>query len=127
MKVSEKKGKQNESSRREALKCRPVKNPEVIAVRTETGDMLLTYPVTLRPWLVRIYKRFGKSSETTQFKNLQLDQLGTEVWEMINGRWSVERMIEGFMEKHRLHPKEAEAAITSFLRDLGKRGLIAMK
>lgn len=127
MTASKRKGDKSTISRREALQCRPVKNPEVIAVRAETGDMLLTYPETLRPWLARIYSRFGKSKEVMRFKKLQLDQLGTEVWEMINGRLTVDRMVERFGKTHRLHPKEAEVAVTNFLRDLGKRGLIAMK
>lgn len=127
MKPSEEKGEKKPHSRNDALRCCPVKNPEVIEVRTESGDVLLTYPVTLRPWLARIYKRFGKSSEMTRFKKLQLDQLGTEVWEMIDSRSTVERLIGRFGKKHQLHPKEAEVAITSFLRDLGKRGLIAIR
>jgi Coenzyme PQQ synthesis protein D (PqqD) len=127
MKAFKEKDEKNGLSREDALQCRPVKNPEIIAVRTETDDVLLTYPVTLRPWLVRIYRRFGKTSEVTRFKKLQLDRLGTEVWEMIDGRSTVERMVERFGKKHQLHPKEAEVAVTSFLRDLGKRGLIAIK
>jgi Coenzyme PQQ synthesis protein D (PqqD) len=127
MKASKEKDGKSALSRGDALLCRPVKNPEIIAIQAETGDVLLTYPVTLRPWLARIYKRFGKSSDVTRFKKLQLDRLGTEVWEMINGRSTVERMVERFGKKHRLHPKEAEVAVTGFLRDLGKRGLIAMK
>lgn len=60
-------------------------------------------------------------------KKLQLDALGTEVWDLIDGRRSVRKIIQRFAETHRLHPREAEVSVTRFLRELGKRGLIGLQ
>jgi len=88
--------------------------------------MLLTYPVVLRPWFVRLLDRFGSSSGVIT-KKLQLDELGTAVWDMMNGGSTVEQIVDAFAKKYQLHGKEAEIAVTRFIRDLGKRGLIGLK
>jgi hypothetical protein len=60
-------------------------------------------------------------------KKLHLDEMGTAVWDLMDGRRSVRRVIQGFATKYQLHLKEAEVAVTRFLRELGKRGLIGFK
>lgn len=61
----------------------------------------------------------------TADKRLELDEMGTLVWEMIDGKNSVKKIAAGFAKKYQVLPREAEVATASFLRDLGKRGLIA--
>ena len=114
-------------TRAEALSRRPVKNIQVTESRLDSGEVLLYYPTTLRPWIAAVIHRLGGPSEKIQTKKLQLDALGTSVWDLLDGRRSVRQIIEQFVETHRLHPKEAEVAVTRFLRDLGKRGLIGLQ
>lgn len=118
---------QNGISRAEALQCTPLKAPQVYESREENGDVLLFYSVAVRPWFPGLVKRFGGPSDGTRPKKLQLDALGTEVWDLIDGRRTVRKMIQEFTEKHQLHPREAEVAVTRFLRELGNRGLVGMK
>lgn len=114
-------------TREEALKSTPVKSAEVKEERLETGEVLLTYPVTIRPWIGGLIRQFGGDADRVQLKKLHLDELGTAVWDLMDGRRSVRRVIQGFAGKYQLHIKEAEVAVTRFLRELGRRGLIGLK
>ena len=113
-------------SRAVALVCVPVRNADVEAHRSENGEVLLSYPATVRPWLGRFLKGLGQSAYQKYTKRLQLDALGSEVWELLDGKRSVRQIIRCFREKHQLHPKEAEVSVSQFLRELGKRGIIGL-
>jgi hypothetical protein len=53
--------------------------------------------------------------------------LGTAVWDLIDGRLSVERLIKRFAHLYQLQSREAEMSVTQFLRELGRRGIIGMR
>ena len=114
-------------SRAEALDSKPVKNSDVQEVQLDSGDMLLTYPIRVRPWASLLVRRLMGASGQIQRKKLQLDTLGTAVWELIDGERSVKQVIKQFSKQHQLHRREAEVAVTQFLRELGRRGLIGLK
>ena len=114
-------------SRTEALKSIPVKNMDVAEIRLESGDVLLNYPVGIRPWMAKIISHLGGNPDKKQIKKLQLDMLGTSVWDQLDGKRSVRQVIQQFTHNHQMHPKEAEISVTQFLRDLGKRGIIGLK
>jgi hypothetical protein len=114
-------------TREEALKSTPVKSAEVKEERLETGEILLTYPVTIRPWIASLARRLGGDANRVQLKRIHLCELGTTVWDLMDGRRSVRRVIQGFARKYQLHIKEAEVAVSRYLRELGKRGLIGLK
>ena len=127
MKVFKKKHTGAEISRFEALNCIPVKNLQARETRGETGLVLLCYPIEIRPWIAGWIRRFGGSSDSGRMRKLQLDELGTAVWDLLDGNRSVEQVIQRFTALQRLHPKEATVAVTLFLRELGKRGLIGLR
>jgi len=127
MKVFRKKPTDAEITRSEAVNCIPVKNLQAQETRGESGLVLLSYPVEIRPWIAGWIRRFGGASEGARLKKLQLDALGTAVWDLLDGRRTVGQVIQRFTAMQRLHPKEASVAVTLFLRELGKRGLIGMR
>ena len=127
MKVSSPKNKDARLLRTDALQFTPVKNIDVTAVRLESGVVLLSYPMKFRPWFGAIIRRMGRESNKTWTKKVELDDLGTAVWDLIDGKLTVGQLIEKFAGKYQLHAKEAEVAVTQFLRELGKRGLIGLK
>ncbi|MFZ0240972.1 MAG: PqqD family protein [Desulfobacterales bacterium] len=114
-------------TREEAFECIPVKNEQVEFVRLDSGDLLLSYPQIIRPWLGGGLRRRQPKSKRTYLKKLQLDRLGTEVWELLDGETRVREIIGQFAARHRLRQREAELAVTRFLRDLGQRGLIGLR
>ena len=113
-------------TRTEAMACRPMKNMEVTEERLENDVVLLRYPVRIRPWMAAVSKRLGADPNRSSYRKLQLDVLGTEVWDLLDGRRTVGNLIERFAETHRLQHREAEVSVTRFLRELGRRGLIGL-
>ena len=110
-----------------ALTLTPVKNIESSEVTLNSGVVVIRYPVTMRPWMAKWIQRFKGPSPQIGSRKLQLDNLGTEVWKMIDGKRTVRDIVDAFAETHQLEDREAEMAVTQFLRDLGKRGLIGLK
>lgn len=127
MKVFRKRRTGDEISRVEAMNCIPVKNIQAVETRGEAGPVLLCYPIETRPWIAGWIRRFGGSADGARTKKLQLDELGTAVWDLLDGKRTAGQVIQCFTAMQRLHPKEATVAVTLFLRELGKRGLIGLR
>ncbi|MDX2499436.1 MAG: PqqD family protein [Deltaproteobacteria bacterium] len=127
MKVFKKKPVTSRMTRSEALVYKPVKNQEVSEIRLESGEVVIEYPMTVRPLIAAVARRLGKSQDLTQTRKLQLDVLGTSVWDLIDGQHTVRRMINIFAQTHRLEKREAEVSVTQFIRELGKRGLLGLR
>ena len=113
-------------SRDEALACIPVISEAVSVQRTETGVVRLRYPLLVKPWLADLARRFGAGPGKPPARQLELDDLGTLTWELIDGKRSVLSIVRRFAQQTRVHPKEAEAAVTRFLRELGRRGIVGL-
>ena len=127
MKVFKRKRAGAEVTRTEAMHCIPVKNSAVQESCGESGQVLLGYDLEVRPSIGRLIGFFFGSAERIVKRKLQLDELGTLVWNLLDGQRSVGQVVQEFAAIQRLHPREAETAVTLFLRQLGKRGLIGMK
>ncbi len=110
-----------------ALQCVPVKNRAVREIRLANGTLQLTYPLRFKPWLAEIRRRFGPTEAAPPEKHLELDELGTLTWELMDGELRFSEIVRRFSRRTRVHPKEAEAAVAQFIRELGKRGLIGLK
>ncbi len=110
----------------EALDHIPVKNPEVREARQ--GDYVrLSYPLPVSPLVRSIVTFFSKRPPGVGLKKLELDAVGTHVWDFIDGHRTVAELTVDFAEKFDITQSEAEASVTAFLRDLGRRSLIAMR
>jgi hypothetical protein len=114
-------------TREKALSCKPVKNMQVSETRLESGSVMLVYPVGTRPWVAALIKRFSGADQKPVTKKLELDILGSAVWDLLDGNRSVKQVIREFSKTYRLHSTEAETSVTQFLRQLGKRGLIGFR
>ena len=113
-------------SREEALSCIPVINKAVQAAPTPEGMVRLRYPLVLKPWIADLAQRFSGAQYTPPSRQLELDELGSLTWNLINGKQTVREIIRDFCDQTQVHPKEAEAAVTRFLRELGRRGIVGM-
>ncbi len=127
MRVFKKKPKGPSINRAEALDRIPVKNLQISEDRLETGEVVINYPVTMRPFFAGLVKRFGGPEVQTQMKKFQLDELGTAVWNLMDGKRSVRQLVKIFAGTHQLEAREAEVSVTQFIRQLGRRGLIGMR
>jgi len=109
------------------MKLAPVKNSRITEQRSAGGMVIIRYPITLRPWIAKLLNQFGHSANENRYRKLELDMLGTEVWSMIDDARSVRQITRIFADTHRMPLRESEIAITQFLRDLGRRGIIGLK
>lgn len=110
-----------------ALKCVPVKNRDIKEMRLDNGTLRLCYPLRFKPWLAELRRRFGPPQTAPPEKQLELDEFGTLTWDLMDGSLRVADIVRRFSRQTQVHPKEAEAAVTQFIRELGKRGLVGLK
>ena len=127
MKVFRSRPKKISLSRREALDCRPSKSLHISETRLDSGEVILEYPLAVKPWIAALARRFGGQADRVPTKKLQLDAMGTAVWDLMDGSRSVRRIVRIFAETHRLENKEAEVSVTSFIKQLGQRGLLGLR
>ena len=113
-------------SRTEALEYTPVQSRQISEVRLETGEVIIEYPLIVSPWIAAVANRFEGLRDQKQTRKLQLDAMGTSVWDLVDGKRSVRMIIQIFAKAHRLENREAEVSVTSFLRQLGQRGLLGL-
>jgi hypothetical protein len=114
-------------TREAALRCVPVKNVAVSERRLANGNVRLRYPLQLKPWLIELRRRFGQPQAAPPERQLELDELGTLTWDLMDGTLKFSEIVRQFSHRVQVHPKEAEAAVGQFIRELGKRGLIGLK
>ena len=126
MRVFRKKSGASHLSRTESLEYTPVKSRQISETRLESGEVIIEYPLAVRPWIAAVARRLGGHQNRKQTKKLQLDALGTSVWDLVDGKRSVRNIIRIFAKTHRLENREAEVSVTSFIRQLGQRGLLGL-
>ena len=115
------------STRTEAFACCPVKNREVLEEEVEGGAVVLTYPLVIRPWLAAVAERLGLRSREPLTRRLQLDEMGSLTWSLLDGKRTVKDVVDFLCRRYKLNRREAEVATTGFLRELGKRGLVGLR
>ncbi len=114
-------------TRDQALACTPVRNNIVNWELLDSGLIQVEYTLVLKPFLQSVFERFNSASAESPTRKLQLDVIGTQVWQMIDGNRTAAELIEEFARDHKISIHEAEQSITLFFRELGKRGLIALR
>ncbi len=113
-------------NRTQALECVPAQNDTIQWQQLDSGEILFTYPLPLNAFFQALHRKFGKNQEALPTKKLQLDQMGSFVWQEIDGKRTVREIIRHFAEEYKITTQEAEHAVTTFLKTLGQRGLIAL-
>ena len=126
MKVFKRKSGASPLSRAEALEYTPVKSSQISEIRLESGEVVIEYPLIVRPWIAAVARRLGGSQDGKKTKKLQLDAMGTSVWDLVDGKRSVRMIVQTFAKANRLENREAEVSVTSFIRQLGQRGLLGL-
>ncbi|UZP66650.1 PqqD family protein [Desulfovibrio mangrovi] len=107
----------------EALSCIPVRNSVVEESVDDNGLVLLRYPLAYKPWFGKLAGLFGSSPQALE-KRLQLDELGSFCWRLMNDTRSVREIIACFREHYSLQESEARDSVSAFVRELGRRGII---
>jgi hypothetical protein len=114
-------------TREAALDLKPVPHREVRAAAQPSGDLLLVYPLRLPPWMAQLAQRLGRRHNVAATRKLQLDELGSRTWQLMDGYRSVRDIAAALSTHYRLPRGEMELALSRFLRELGRRGLIGLR
>ncbi|MFT5700310.1 MAG: hypothetical protein ACI8ZB_003184 [Desulforhopalus sp.] len=114
-------------TRTESLACIPERSSAVTWDEQENGEITIEYPLPLKPFFISLAKKFNKTEEPKLTKKLQLDSIGSKVWMLIDGSTDVKSIIKAIVPGTGLSLQEAEISVTTFLRELGRRGLILIK
>ena len=116
-----------ELTRTDALLCVPGKNRLVKEKRLESGELVLSYPQIYKAFFQKIRDMIKISSPKTYTRKIELDQLGIDVWSMIDGKKDINSIVREFATLHRIHVRESEISVTLFIKSLGEKGLIVIK
>lgn len=110
-------------TRDQALRTRPVQNPLLEWEKADTGDITLKIPrrkdLTARI-LSRIFQAPGH-------KEIVLDQVGSYIWEMCDGKHSVESIVMATSREYKLTRRECETSVAMYLKMLGDRKLVGFR
>lgn len=127
MKLLNNNPKPTRPTRTEALAGIPERSSSVTWQVLESGDILIEYPLKLQPFFLQLANRFHQGPAQRPTKKLQLDGMGSKVWQMFDGIKDVRIIIIEVAEQSGLSLVEAEISVTAFLRQLGRRGLVLIR
>ena len=110
-------------SRQDALRVYPTRNPNLEwEMDQEEGVVAarLKRPHDLRSRVV------GGFLMLPDARTLKLDEVGTFVWDLCDGKHTVADIVGKMAEQYKLSRREVEVSLTEFLRMLAKRGMIVV-
>lgn len=109
-------------TREASFAARPVRNP-VVEWDAESGgpDLQLTIPRRKNARANVLAWMFGVPDE----RKLVLDEMGSFVWRQCDGEHSVQDLVAELVRQYRLSQREATVSLTTYLRTLGRRNLVA--
>lgn len=112
--------KQPKISREAMFNSKPTRNDR-LEWKTNKDDEVT---ITLKRADTTKVKILSKIFWVPEKRTLVLDEIGSQVWKMCNGRMSVASMIKQLCETHKLNAKEAEISLLTYLRTLGRKNLL---
>ena len=102
------------------LASRPTRNESLSWENNDNGEVQVAIK-RQETWKVRLLSKFFYIPRQ---RKITLDEVGSEVWQMCNGRNSVGKMIELLSEKYQLNRKEAEVSLLQYLKTLGQKRFV---
>ena len=102
------------------LSSRPARNEALDWEKTDDGEVQITV-IRQRNWKIRL---LSKIFYIPKKRKITLDELGTEVWSLCDGKTAVAEMIEALSKKYQLNRKEAEISLLTYLKTLGQKRFI---
>ena len=112
--------RQPKISREAMFNSKPTRNDR-LEWKTNKDDEVT---ITLKRADTTKVKILSKIFWVPEKRTLVLDEIGSQVGKMCNGRTSVASMIKQLCETHKLNAKEAEISLLTYLRTLGRKNLL---
>lgn len=110
-------------AREQLLVSRPVRNPYLKWERKEGGEVVISVP---RDKSSRRSNVLSKIVSLPEYRQVQLDRVGAEVWLNCDGSNTFEQVMTRLQEKHKLSRREAEVSLSLYTRKLMEKKFIAL-
>ncbi|MCX6378847.1 MAG: PqqD family protein [Armatimonadetes bacterium] len=111
-----------EVDRKAAMTLRPGRNSLLTWEAQESGKTLLKVPVNLQSG--RVKKRLAQWMKVPNERTVELDEVGAYVWELCDGKHTVEQIVQLTAGAYKMNRREAEVSVTMFLQMLHERNFI---
>lgn len=109
--------------RDKALRAVPVRHPQVRFERNGDGEVCLYLP--------RRRDRLGRALifvfRAPPEKEIVLDEVGSDVWDLCDGVNTVDAIVNGIARKYKITRRECETSIGAYLKTLGERNLVGLR
>jgi len=89
--------------------------------KNEQGEVTLHIPRRKNRWTSLLDRLFFSLPEE---KVVSLDEVGSQLWGLCDGKTSVKEIIERLQRRFNLSRKEAEVSSLEYLKKLAQRGII---
>jgi hypothetical protein len=109
-------------TRDQSLAAKPVRNKNVVVSRDDDGNVVFTLPrrkVWWADWIAKVLRM-------PERKKVALDEVGTVVWDLCDGKNTVRTIIDRFVQKYKLNRREAEVSMFAYLKELTRRGFVGL-
>ncbi len=101
----------------------PYVNQAMRIERRRNGTALVSIPMRKPRYLVPPLSWIIPFSS---HRRVELDKVGLRVLDLCDGRRNIESVIDRFAAEHKLSFREAQLAVTQFMRQLVQRGMVAI-
>lgn len=111
-------------TRQESLATVPVPNRNVETAEDDAGNVTITIP--WRPGrLATALAALMLVKKGRRRRVVELDEVGSSVYRLCDGNRSIKSIVDIFAGRYKLSRKEAALAITTYLNQLARRGIVA--
>jgi hypothetical protein len=108
-------------TRDQAMRAWPVRNPALKTQVSDDGIVTIELP-RRKDWMGGM---LGALFQVPQSKPVQLDEIGSFVYDRCDGERTVNDLVDDMMAEYKLNRREVEVSLTKFLQMLAQRGIIA--
>jgi hypothetical protein len=112
-------------TREQLLAAVPVSNTSVSVSADDAGLVTLTIPWR-RTRRMAVLAALMMLPSAQRRRVVELDEVGSAVYRLCDGTRSVKTIVDIFAQRYRLSAKEATLAITAYLDQLARRGIVAL-
>ena len=110
-------------TRDQALNIRPVRNTLLEWERNGEGEIRLLIP-RRKDFVGRMLCRMLRAPD---HKEIMLDEVGSDIWELCDGKHSVEAIVSAASKKYKMTRRECETSVSVYLKMLGERNLLGFQ
>lgn len=107
-------------TREQAMQAWPVRNP-ALKVHVADDDLVTIELPRRKDWMGGV---LGFLFSVPQAKPVQLDEVGSLVWNLCDGDHTVHDIVGALVNEYKLNRREVEVSLTQYLQTLAKRGMV---